>query len=222
MRWQRRHIPWRSLARKPAAVIALLAYCVTALGLSVPLPTEKDHSRPYPCMGHACGCRSAEQCWRHCCCFSPEEKLAWAEAHGVSPPPYAEQPSAPGWQTVRRQDREAGHDCAACSPHLEANRLACCGGTASARPCSHPSSRRPAEGSRPQTPSRSGWVLSMAALRCQGLNPWWVGVGPATPPPPPLTWTPCWPPAGWLFSADASVHVLAQTPPDPPPRSADA
>ena len=36
---------------------------------------------PFPCQGHRCGCVSAEQCWGHCCCFTPEQRLAWAAAN---------------------------------------------------------------------------------------------------------------------------------------------
>ncbi|MFN3467281.1 MAG: hypothetical protein ACK4WF_06220, partial [Candidatus Brocadiales bacterium] len=32
------------------------------------LPETKKGS--YPCEGHGCGCRSAEDCLRHCCCHS--------------------------------------------------------------------------------------------------------------------------------------------------------
>ena len=42
--------------------------------------------RPYPCQGHQCGCRSAEECWSHCCCFTPSQRLAWAAANRVDPP----------------------------------------------------------------------------------------------------------------------------------------
>ncbi|HJT78443.1 MAG TPA: hypothetical protein VJ739_14665, partial [Gemmataceae bacterium] len=55
-----------------------------------------------------CGCQSAEQCWRHCCCYTPEEKLAWAHAHGIEPPAYAERPAAPVCRHC------AGHDDACC------------------------------------------------------------------------------------------------------------
>lgn len=41
----------------------------------------------YPCQHRPCGCMTAAQCWRgDCCCFTLEEKLAWAEANGIEPP----------------------------------------------------------------------------------------------------------------------------------------
>jgi len=39
-------------------------------------------------MHRHCGCRSAEQCWRGCCCFTNQQKVAWAKAEGVAPPEY--------------------------------------------------------------------------------------------------------------------------------------
>ena len=48
----------------------------------------KDSSVPFPCMRKPCGCRSAEECWRKCCCFSHKQKLAWAEENGVKVPDY--------------------------------------------------------------------------------------------------------------------------------------
>src|SRR5260370_41429566 len=91
----RRPTFWRRLRPRLAAGVALFAYVAVAFGL--PLPESgprKDRSRPYPCMDHECGCQCAEDCWRHCCCFTPEERWAWAAEHGIQPPDYAERPAA--------------------------------------------------------------------------------------------------------------------------------
>jgi len=48
---------------------------------------------PYPCQAHRCGCRSAEQCWKACCCMSDLEKRMWAERNGVALPDYLLSPS---------------------------------------------------------------------------------------------------------------------------------
>ena len=55
-------------------------------------PSRKDTSQPFPCMNNPCGCETAEQCWRGCCCLTAEQRWAWAEAHGIQPPDYAERP----------------------------------------------------------------------------------------------------------------------------------
>lgn len=43
----------------------------------------------FPCDGHACGCWSAEQCWETCCCFTPRERVAWAQRERVAIPDHA-------------------------------------------------------------------------------------------------------------------------------------
>ena len=43
----------------------------------------------FPCMDCPCGCNSAEQCWRSCCCHTLAERMDWAREHGVRPPEYA-------------------------------------------------------------------------------------------------------------------------------------
>ena len=51
-----------------------------------PTSTAKDKSKPFPCMNSPCGCRDADQCWRHCCCHSLAERLAWVRENHVEPP----------------------------------------------------------------------------------------------------------------------------------------
>ena len=69
-------------------------YLAVASGISLPLPApaaegvQKDKSQPYPCMNSPCGCRSAEQCWRHCCCHTLAQRLEWARENHVQPPDY--------------------------------------------------------------------------------------------------------------------------------------
>src|SRR5712692_2979129 len=98
----RRREFWRSLVWRLCTGLAIVAYLVAAVGLPLPALGDKDHnSQPYPCQDHPCGCSSAEQCWQHCCCFSPEERWAWARTNHVEPPSYAERPTAEGWCTTR-------------------------------------------------------------------------------------------------------------------------
>jgi hypothetical protein len=54
------------------AVAMLLAVVCCAMSLPIPRlsSVEKDRSEPYPCINRACGCASAEQCWKQCCCFT--------------------------------------------------------------------------------------------------------------------------------------------------------
>lgn len=86
----RRHAT-AELRRRLVVFSLLVSQVLTATGFPLPALAStngKDTSRPFPCMDRACGCMSAEQCWRSCCCFSNREKLAWARANHVEPPDY--------------------------------------------------------------------------------------------------------------------------------------
>jgi hypothetical protein len=209
---QRDHLfcSWRWQA---TAGFALIAYLVTAIGFPVPAPTIQDLSQPFPCQGHACGCRNALECWQHCCCFTPKEKLAWAEAHGIPVPAYAETPDTGGWHNIRLRDREA---CANC----------CCacrsGASSSVAPavelcsCRGPSRAAPAQTT--VKGARVSWVLGFTALGCQGASTHWVSGGAVTPPPPVVNWRPLRPLLERFSHAGNAAERLPSSPPDPPPR----
>ena len=65
--------------------------------MPIPIATidilDKDNSQLFPCRCCPCGCKTAEQCWSSCCCFTPAERLAWAEKNGITPPSYAQRPA---------------------------------------------------------------------------------------------------------------------------------
>ena len=65
-------------------------YLLAAAGLPLPAPSiSKDLSAPFPCMHCPCGCGSAEQCWKRCCCHTLAERIGWARQNQVRPPEYA-------------------------------------------------------------------------------------------------------------------------------------
>ncbi len=79
--------------------LAILGYGVLALGLPLPAgmgPTgaggldgagviaAKDRSVVFPCMNSPCGCASADQCFRECCCTTLAERLAFARRHRLA------------------------------------------------------------------------------------------------------------------------------------------
>jgi len=75
------------LTQRQITSILLLAAFLAAL-LPIPLVSfaphqVKDLSRPFPCQNRPCGCMSAAQCKKKCCCFTDEQKLAWAKRNGV-------------------------------------------------------------------------------------------------------------------------------------------
>jgi len=76
--------------RRCTSGLLLAAFVVTAAG--IPLPSANrlpKNGEPFPCMTSGCGCNSAEQCWRSCCCHTLAERLAWARKQGVRPPEFA-------------------------------------------------------------------------------------------------------------------------------------
>jgi hypothetical protein len=227
---------WRPLRRRLPAVLALVAYLAAALGMPLPTPAHRDRSQPFPCQNHACGCQTAEQCWRHCCCFTSEEHWAWARANHVEPPTYAEKPTpekpaSAGWNTPRLRDQAEGKTtpsphCARCAqtpngqddsePHAAAGQSI--PGTNASPPARDPCDPEP----RPA--AVGGWRLTLGvnSLCCQGLSTLWLTSGTTLPPPAPLAWVPWQAPAGWVCGLEDLPLSLSAPPPLPPPRLACA
>lgn len=78
------------MQRRLCGLLVLLGVCASVLPIPLPSskPTDKDSSQPFPCQNRPCGCRSAEQCWKKCCCFTNSQKVAWAKTHRVNAPDY--------------------------------------------------------------------------------------------------------------------------------------
>src|SRR5689334_21846051 len=79
-----------SVLHRAMPLLALAGFVAGAMGLPVPqvVFTAKDRRQPFPCLDRRCGCMSADQCWRGCCCFTNREKVAWAAQRGVTPPEF--------------------------------------------------------------------------------------------------------------------------------------
>jgi hypothetical protein len=153
--WQA--ISWRTLRRRLCAAVTLLGYLLATFGVPLPATARKAEDLPFPCRDHPCGCLTAEQCWTACCCFTPEQRWAWARQHHVEPPAFAEKPSGHSWRTTRLRDREAvpakqPTRCSNCPAH---------GGTQEkrpepAKPCCSPRQGHPPCCQQPQpTPART-------------------------------------------------------------------
>src|SRR5262249_28876986 len=132
----------------------LVAYLLATLGLPLPAAARKPDDQPFPCQDHPCGCRTAEQCWTACCCFTPEQRWAWAREHHINPPAYAEKPATGGSPTTRLRDREqrppqretSCRQCVAQDPNSTqrpAARKPCCADGQSGPSCCEPPHRRP-------------------------------------------------------------------------------
>jgi hypothetical protein len=208
---------WRAFRYRLCVAGVCVAYLLAALDVPLPASVHKDASQPFPCQNHPCGCQTAEQCWRHCCCFTPEQRWAWARAHGVEPPAYAEKPvekpaeqSAPqGWNTVKLRDRA--------NEKMQPTAKSCCRAAAEHSSCCRPTSDR----SSKQPPAKSGrvrWGTMLGAWQCQGGTTLWISVGAVLPVPLPSAWHPDWTPPSRLALPNASACDVPRTPLAPPPR----
>ena len=208
----RRHPPWRGFGRRVVIGLALLSYLTTASGFPMPVARARPAGQAFPCQQGFCGCVSAEECWQHCCCFSPAERHAWARAHGVQPPAYAAPENSPGWHSPRQRDLAAACACCATSPKPEQPPAKSC--------CSEPGRKSCCD--HPQASAKKGkvrWVPSLAARRCQGLSTNWITVGSVSRPPPLVLWNPCLRPTDRVADVDGTSLLPPRVPPDPPPRA---
>jgi hypothetical protein len=134
----------------------LFGLCAGTVGFPVAPPGAIGGA--FPCQGHGCGCRSAEECWFGCCCLSPGERVAWAKRNGVTPPAelveLAELEEAP----PEKPSCCSGH--AACCHKHEAGGKSCC-------------SKAAAKKSSPDEDP----FPAVVPLRCRGLGQWWVAGG---------------------------------------------
>ncbi|MFT3880048.1 MAG: hypothetical protein QM703_10370 [Gemmatales bacterium] len=140
--------------RSALGLVCLFNLFFLIVGIPIPHSRQKDKSVAYPCMDHACGCMNAEQCWRGCCCYTREEKLAWARENGVTPPAF-----------VLAEAEEEHKDC--CS-HCHQSSSCCDGGkkTATKSCCeSHDEEQVDEE-------VHFTWLVTMQAMKCHGQDGW--------------------------------------------------
>jgi hypothetical protein len=191
--WRRRlRTIGRRMAHKSCVLLAIAGYGIACFGFPVVRHSEKDLSKPFPCADRPCGCMSADSCWDHCCCFSREQKLAWAVEHGVE---------VPAWVLARKVEPEkASQAVAKCSHCKPTPTKSCCAGRAK--------------------PAQTKWVLGMLARKCRGQGSDWLSSGAVLPAPLPIVWQPCIACVGNVFSFDALFVPPKLAPPLPPPRLA--
>jgi hypothetical protein len=197
----------------------LAAYLLTVTGFPALASTRKHGSVPFPCQDHDCGCTSAEQCWTNCCCFSPEQHLAWARQHQITPPAYA--------NLAVEQDEdhcEAGSPgCSHCHeeeppPHMNAPVRCDHDDHDDASACCRGHDQADAHAAQPATVGVR-WVLSLNALGCRGMSTQWVAHGAVAPPPPLVCWSALNPAAGTVHQIKSDAVCRKAIPVDPPPRS---
>jgi hypothetical protein len=184
------------------AVAVVFAQVVAATGAPILTPPKstKTASVPYPCQNHPCGCTTSEQGWAgDCCCFTLEQKLAWAESHGIEPPEHVR-------PTVEaRAARKAKSGC--CS---KSKKPSCCS--------AHESAETKSE-DEPPAPKLT-WVAGIFAQKCRGEGPAGsleveASIAPALPSAPREPR----PTRDFARPPDTHIRSASLCPPVPPPRA---
>lgn len=184
----------RRLARVVCVACVLAGYGIACVGLPLPKLIRKDLSAPFPCADRGCGCMSAEECWAGCCCFTREQRLAWAVEHGVEIPAWVLNESQKPCCKARQ--------VASCCQHRKAER-SCCSKTA-----------------RPKPPEKTEWVIGMMARKCRGQGCDWLAAGAVLAGPPHVTWRESLPCLGEVALRKRLHLPILASPPVPPPRIA--
>jgi len=182
----------------------LVALGVCASFIPVPIGIKsagnKHHSTPFPCQNHPCGCNSAEQCWKKCCCFNHAEKLAWAKRHGVTPPSFV--------MALAQPAAAEQHPSSSCSN--APSKRPCCEAANSSSDDAHPA--------RPQPHGGSGYVLAVFIQKCQGHSFYWHSLPWALPVGSEMISCFWLLPTAWHRPVSAIGSSRTLEPPEPPPR----
>ena len=209
--------------REATTWLVIVGYAALAAGLPLPagvaasnprpvaaaaragLLAAKDRSRPFPCMDSPCGCATAEQCFRECCCHSVSERLDWARRHGLEAEVLAVLEGGPAAGAVEPAADAGG----CCSSHGKKSpaKPSCC------------ASASPADDAPPRDPPRRRSVTLRAVLACQGLVAEWMSVG-GTLPPVRVDAGASAAPCEWVELFDMAALSPPLTPRSPPPEAA--
>jgi len=151
-------------------------------------------------MNRGCGCQTAEQCWKSCCCSTQSERLAWAREHGVEPPEFLVTAAADAHHETTSPDQSGGcHKCHSCAKAKAAAKTRSC--------CSSQPPRKHID-----------WIIGVRAQECQGLTLIWANAQLALPAPPAITIAPPSICAGESLPALLPFSFFLDRPPIPPPR----
>ena len=210
-----------SLTSRAVTWLMLAAYVAIVSGVPLPIAgsppeagspaakrlADKDRSRPFPCMDKPCGCATAEQCFSNCCCNSPAELLAWAEAHHLDPATLL-----------------ALHGRVAATAPKAPTAVCCCSSAADAASCcttteSSPSHQPAPADERDSAPLPSRMISLKAMLACGGVLAGWTAAVTSLPPPTALRCEPCMRLVGVLSITDEIGRSVDPLRDAPPPRA---
>jgi hypothetical protein len=173
MRLVSRRAVFRSFRLRLARLTLLGVYILTAAGIPLPAGNLVHKSGElFPCAECACGCATAEQCWRSCCCHSLAERMAWAREHGVRPPDFAIAEARRARIDVAWLIQPAGN-ASCCARALVAQAQSCCHAKHSC--CADHHDEQPVK-------SQSSHVIGWKALNCKGHSADWIAAVPTLIP----------------------------------------
>lgn len=178
--------------RRPVAAAALAVYLSAVFGLPIPVLGPRPSGVKFPCQGHGCGCHTAEQCLKQCCCFTPAQRVAWAKSHGVDPSLCGESASM---QPAEPMEPAHGDCCSSRQPEQENG------------------------GDEHQEHDGVRWTSSLAAQQCQGASSHWLFGFVAIRTSPDMRYGNDQTPSGWVTAVPDGLFFVALAPPVPPPRA---
>ena len=158
---------------------------VAICSVGVPLPAQSERKSgevPFPCQDCPCGCKDAETCWRDCCCYTNQQKVAWARKNGVAIPAFvvaaAKREGCCGVKRERAccEAKTASVTLAAkkpaCCARREAASASCASHSIAAVTCSKCDGHSTGEDATAAPPQRrsSSPVLLISKLRCGGIS----------------------------------------------------
>ena len=206
---------WRQLVHRGVSFAVLIA--VLTVVFPVPWPVfpapGKDTSEPFPCQNRPCGCRTAAQCRKKCCCFTRNEKVAWAKKHQISVDRVVDDASAPG---LLASAEPAGRSCCQKKPTVRAHEKPLC--CAKSGECESKGVEKTVavKKSRAKIPK----VIGILAEKCQGQYSTWFSLPWTVLNPPfelPIATRMCL--ESCILISDSECG-LSDRPPTPPPKKA--
>ncbi|HMC88864.1 MAG TPA: hypothetical protein VKI17_04920 [Gemmataceae bacterium] len=220
MLWPSRRSRWLRVAHRFCASVILLAYIATAIGFPMRVFQAKDGSQPFICQNHVCRCHNAQDCWQHCCCYSAQEKLAWAQEQHVEPPAYAETAKPRGWHNLRRRDRDLQREsgASASSEDAVAERASACKNGCCSGHQPPAQSNRDDNRNKRQNDEGSGAAPTVSVLKCRCPSTTWVSTGAIVIASPAFAWNLFFLAGEKLLPSNQDCLSYLSIPPDPPPR----
>lgn len=204
---------WRPLRHRLFGLMLLLSVCasVAPIPLAPSTSAKKDTSRPFPCQNRPCGCRSAEQCWKQCCCFTNAQKIAWATANRVTAPDYV-------------------HVAAAQESKAPACRKPCCDHKSTGALChraeslksetedTHSSGRASSAAGKSEPVQPIDYVIAVMAEQCRGQSSFWNSLPWAVVPEVTTIAAPHFNVETVDRGAAPALPTITYQPPAPPPK----